>query len=747
MDPLNQDKQAKAPKLDFNRILEIIGSGGLFERGMRHFESRAQQCHMSANVVDAYNQNNITLIEAGTGTGKSIAYILPAILWALNNKQRTVISTHTITLQEQLIHRDIPNIVRALNVDIKAVLAKGMSNYLCKRKLDETKQEILLIPPAEAEELYRIEAWAETTKDGSKMSLPKIPMSSAWERVSAESDSCSNNKCPYYKDCFFFKARQEAEDAQIIVVNHHLLFADLAYRRETNDYDAPAILPSYSRVIIDEAHHIEDVATDFFGNNVSKLGILRTISRIAAEKSSQQSGKLPMLKDKLIQHVPEMVNLINKIQYDLPHLRQELLTDVIGLFDLLTSFVATVTASLKPENEDSKNGENKLRLQQAHTAHRVWIHDIQPQTIKAVKAIQSYVQTIMNLERDLKAVDNDRFQEQSKGIRLDTLAYTNRLASAASLLDQFLLAPLPNNKVRWIELQKLTTTTNISLIDADLDVSKAMVEYFLSRFSTIVLCSATLTTNRQFKYVRERLGITPQSLPERGITTHIYDSPFNYQKQALFAIPTDLPLPSHPEFTDKAVEQVWRAIEITRGGSFLLFTSYGMMEKFYQILAPRLLESKYALYKQGDANRQLLLTQFKNSNRSVLFGTDTFWEGVDIAGEALRCVIIVKLPFKVPSEPIVQARTEEIKAKGGDPFYEYSLPSAVVKFTQGFGRLIRGHKDRGCVLCLDTRIATKSYGAFFLNTIPKCQTLFADSATIEKEMREFYRKTHYLVVQ
>lgn len=743
---LQKANSQKTLELDFERVLQIIGTGGLFESTVPHFESRRLQCQMAANVVDAYNRNGIQLIEAGTGTGKSIAYILPAILWALKNQQRTLISTHTITLQEQLIHRDIPNILKALNVDIKAVLLKGMSNYLCLRKLEDVKHELLLLPPAEAEEIVQLECWGATTSDGSKMSLPKLPSASAWERVSAESDSCNNVKCPHYQRCFFFKARREAEEAQILVANHHLLFADLAVRLETSNYDNSAVIPVYSRVIIDEAHHIEDVATDFLGSQVSKLSIFRTLSRISSERHTKSSGKLPLLREKLVACVPAMSALLARIQLDIPGLKLDLMAHINALFDSLSAFVSLFPSSNALDKEEGWQGDNKLRLLPIHLTHAEWKAEIVPRAKKGIGSMQRYLQALASLEHDLKAVDHEKFQEQSKSLRLDITAFRERLSISCSLLEQFLLTPPPDGKVRWIEVHRLQTTVNVSLIDADLDISQAMVDFFLSKFSSIVFCSATMTTDRHFDFFRKRLGLIPELLPQKPIETHIYDSPFNYKRQAFFAIPTDLPPPHHPSFIDAAVEQVWRAIEISRGGAFLLFTSYGMMQKFYDLLAARLQAMRYTSFKQGDANRQTLLSQFRSSQRGILFGTDSFWEGVDIAGEALRCVIIVKLPFKVPTEPIVQARTEAIESQGGDPFFEYTLPTAIVKFKQGFGRLIRGKKDRGCVLCLDTRLATKKYGSLFLNTIPACQMSFAPSLTIEQQMREFYRKTHYLVV-
>lgn len=322
-----------------------------------------------------------------------------------------------------------------------------------------------------------------------------------------------------------------------------------------------------------------------------------------------------------------------------------------------------------------------------------------------------------------------------------------RMDKSIQQLNDFFFGKRDPLKVSWIESQPLKTFHNVQLVNADLDVSKALVDFLFSKFPTIVLCSATLTSNQHFQYIRQRLGLHPQLLPQRIVTEHIYDSPFDYLKQALLAVPADMPPPSHADFNAIAFENIWKAIEASRGQVFVLFTSYAMLKECYEILAKRLEEHRYPVFKQGDANRRFLLAQFKTTPRSVLFGTDSFWEGVDVIGDALRCVIIVKLPFKVPSEPIFQARTEAIAHRGGNSFYEFSVPQAVVKFKQGFGRLIRHKWDRGCIICLDTRLIQKGYGKMFLNSLPSCDTAFMNGERLWPKIEEFYRRTYHFVKQ
>ena len=305
---------------------------------------------------------------------------------------------------------------------------------------------------------------------------------------------------------------------------------------------------------------------------------------------------------------------------------------------------------------------------------------------------------------------------------------------------------MPPERVRWIEVQMARGAPYLTLIDAELDISQQMVDRLFIPFSTVVLCSATMTTNKQFDYIRGRLGILPELLGERPVIQNLYESPFNYSQQALLAVPTDLPAPHQPQFLQAAVDAIWNSVQASQGNAFVLFTSYGMLKMCHDLLARRFEEQGYHPMKQGDLSRQALIEQFKAVDRSILFGTDSFWEGVDVVGEALRLVIIVKLPFRVPSEPIFQARSQAIEAKGGDAFMEYALPGAVVKFKQGFGRLIRNRRDRGCVVCLDNRLLTKGYGRLFLNSLPPCQTLFAPSDEVRRQMADFYRRTYYLTI-
>lgn len=741
---------ASSLSLNREKIIKLIQPDGLLPRNLKGFESRQAQEQMMGNVIDAYNHDQISLIEAGTGTGKSLAYLIPALIWAAKRNERTVISTHTITLQEQLIHKDIPQLLKALNLSLKVVLVKGMNNYICLRKLEDAQSELTLFRDEGKDEVEKIAEYLPKTIEGSRSEFPFVPTSTTWDRVGAESEACLHHECPHYQNCYFYKARKQAQDAHLLIANHHLLFADLTKRAENENYDEVAIMPAYKRIIIDEAHHIEDIATEYFAAHLNRLDLMRVLSRLAVEKNSAAPGKLLTLKEKIqlfFRKTPprDISQIINRLSIDLPAMRHTLNDKIHQAFDSFAQFIGNIKLPFQVEELSNLKPENKLRILEEHHRHPKWNDEIIPMAQKLIESLALYRQTINGVEADLKLIDNDRLHEQTKSTRVDIQALALRLDTAATHLNLFFSPKLNPSKVRWMETQNLKTLVNVSLVDADLDVSQALVDFLFSKFPTIILCSATLTSNQQFKFFRERLGLTPKLLPERKIIENIYSSPFNFKKQAMLAVPLDIPPPGHEDFNRIAFENIWKAIEACRGQAFVLFTSYSMMQSCHDVLKTRLHEHRYPLFKQGDDNRQSLLSKFKITPRSVLFGTDSFWEGVDVAGEALRCVIIVKLPFKVPSEPIIQARTEAILEKGGDPFKEYAVPHAIVKFKQGFGRLIRQQSDRGCIVCLDTRLITKNYGKLFLNSLPDCEKVFANGSYLWPKMEEFYRKTYHLV--
>lgn len=701
---------------------------------------------MSLDVMHAFKENKISFIEAGTGIGKTFAYLVPAILWAEETGERVVISTNTIALQEQLIEKDIPFALKLLQSEIKVVVAKGMRNYGCLRKIDEEASFGSISQEKEQEELLLIQEWSKTTKTGARSDLPFFPMHATWEKVAVDMDACSHNKCPFFKDCFFFAAKMNANDAKIIVCNHHLLFADLAARRETENYDKAAVLPAFQRLILDEAHHIEDVATEYFAAKVTRLELLKIFSQLGGDSDkSEAKGKLSILKKKIMD-LPDQTfskkdmdkaSLLNRLEMDIAGARREAISFSQDFFDSFISFLA-LFPSLR--SDESQVMEQKMRLRAQHLEHPFWKERILPQAERLSRSIDRLKVSLYTLGIDLEAVKDERFEESVKSVKLDLAALTNKLAHITARLGSFLHDD--TIKVRWIELIALTSQVDVKLVTADQDISSALRSSLFEKLSSTILCSATLATQKRFDYMKKRLGVDVLKEEEgktAKISEQIYDSPFSYKTHALFGCPVDMPLPDDPKFAKSLAHVLLELIRASRGNAFILFTSYGLLKSSYDALYTQLKQEGYHPLRHGEDHRRELIRRFKETPRSVLFGTDSFWEGVDVVGDALRSVIITKLPFQVPSEPLIEARHEAIQARGGFPFVEYTVPKAIVKFKQAFGRLIRHKEDRGCVICLDARLVKKGYGKQFLQSLPECYQVFEPLDTLTAKMKEFYR--------
>ncbi|MGM0440733.1 MAG: ATP-dependent DNA helicase [Chlamydiota bacterium] len=723
-------------------VLKLMGSHGPFAEAIEGYESRPQQIKMLERVLEAYEKGQIALIEAGTGTGKSLAYLLPAVLQALHHGQRTVISTHTINLQEQLLFKDIPLLQKALDCDFKAVLVKGMSNYICYRKLEEALQEKKSLSLEHLEQLEEIEQWSTKSYDGTKSDLSFGPSKMVWDKVSAESDACSHNKCPHFKQCPFFRDRRQANDAHILVVNHHLLFSDISERPEGN-FDEQCILPHFEHLILDEAHNVEDVATEHFASNVDSFFLKHQLNKLLWEKGAYLTrGKLDLLKKKvrkLYQHNEnlDVAEILQKLDFDLPGSRRSLLVAIEDFFERLSGFCA----QCHPNNvEESNNQQQKQwRIKVEHLENPFWVEELIPQADDLIEKIKNFAEDLNTIKEGIEFLDNSKLQEQVSGLLLDINAIRKKLANAAKVIGDFFYQDLTPTGVRWIEKFSDKRHNDLRIVNADLDISTILSQTVFTNLCSVVLCSATLTTNSKFNFIKERLGLLDQHLEGRTVSEDIFSSPFDYDSQVLLAVPPQLPQPNHPSFIAVASRNILETVKISRGNAFILFTSYSMLKNCYDNLSEQLKGAGFPTLKQGDESRQALLEKFKITDGAVLFGTDSFWEGVDVVGDALRCIIIAKLPFKVPNEPITEARSELILQQGGNPFFDYTVPTAVVKFKQGFGRLIRNSSDRGCIVCLDPRLVQKSYGKIFVNSLPPCRQLFDASLDFMDRIAEFYR--------
>ncbi|CRX38853.1 ATP-dependent DNA helicase [Estrella lausannensis] len=715
-------------------MLELLGSEGPFSVAYKNFEAREEQKQMLLDVTKAFNEARIALVEAGTGTGKSLAYLLPAILWAIKTGERVLIATKTINLQEQLFIKDIPLIKRALDIDFKAVLVKGMGNYLCLRRLKESMEELLLFPDDTGKDLVRIEAWSHSTLDGTKKDLPLYPSPDLWEKVSAERDACSKDKCPNYKDCFFYKARKEAMDAKILIANHSLFLSDLAFREKNGS----GLLPDYTRVILDEAHHLEDVALEHMAENTSFSTLIKTMGKLHVEKGGVKGGKYPQLGERLrsLTRTPEIETLLKKIDIALPEAKNRLIRSAADAFDQLSDWLELQNKQQKGDAE----GESKLRLLKHHLMGPDWKKGPEPAFRLFLESAKGYLAESQSTLSGVSCLTDERVRECTDGLVLDITSLIKRLTAAYETADGFIAESFAASEVRWVDAPFRKGIETMRIYRASLDIKERLEAVLFKAFPTVVLCSATLAANGGFQFLKGRLGIPTGKEPAKSPIESIYPSSFDFPRQALFLVPKDMPTPLEAGFLEKSSQFILKAVRSQPGGVFILSTSFAYLNKAYQRLKTALEKERYTVLKQGQLSKGELIRSFISSKRAVLFATDSFWEGVDIPDGILKLVVIAKLPFKVPDEPLVQAMAEKIHREGGDPFLQDSLPDAVVKFKQGFGRLIRRKTDKGCVICLDKRLFTKPYGKHFFNALPLAPRHFLPEEELIAEMKRFFFK-------
>jgi len=725
----------KAPKaLTAEHAAALLTPGGPIAARLEGYEHRPQQMQMLDAVAAAFNHDTTLTVEAGTGTGKSLAYLLPAISWSLLNRERVVVSTHTINLQEQLIKKDLPFLTRQAGLECTTALVKGRGNYLCRRKAAQAEeQRTLLVEDEHQRELSELLLWAKRTTDGSLSDLPVRPRREVWEHVVSENDNCLRARCPFYSKCFFYEARRAAAKADIIVVNHHLLMADLALREQIGSYTQNAVLPPARRVLIDEAHHLEDVATNYFGTRLSYAAIERTFGRLRSLKLDGK-GVLPAMRMALesiesAEDRPAAEGAVRWIEERLLPRRSSLLVDAEQCFTELMSGLEDVLG-----REIRAGVDEKIRVVPDFCALPYW-QTVESWLTRLGAALGDFAQ---DLDGVCDRVDqlSETSSKQVLFLNTELRALQERIAGFGGALLAFL--DEDENICRWIETRSRPRTgKSIALHTAPIAIGPLLRKALFEQFPTVVLTSATLAVDRRFDYLHDRLGLTALSDPDRVRTLRV-ESPFDFEQQALLAIPRDLPEPNDARYEAATHEVIGETLRATQGGTFVLFTAYGALNRAVQVLGAQLKTQGLTLLQQGDTNRHLLLSRFIAEPRAVLFATDSFWEGVDVRGDALRCVIITRLPFRVPTEPIEQARVEAITTRGGNAFAEQTVPQAVIKLKQGFGRLIRSRTDRGAVVLLDSRIVRKPYGRVFLDSLPPARRLIADRRTVTVALNQFF---------
>jgi ATP-dependent DNA helicase DinG len=634
-------KAAAAAKSEDVTIEGIFGTGGLLESRHPGYEFRSSQLAMAEIVDEAFQKHQHAIIEAGTGTGKTLAYLIPAI----RSGRRVVVSTATKSLQEQLFNKDVPFLQKHFAPNLRAALMKGRNNFLCRQKVHQFEGQTLLKGIDEVDWFAQIRDWEKLTETGDRSELTFLPDDAElWHRIDARSDLCTGQKCPEFARCFLTAMKQRAQEADLIIVNHHLFFADLAIRQD----DFGSILPEYSAVVFDEAHEIEDVASDYFGRRVSSYQF-----------------------EELVRDTEAMLRLL---KIEAAPLRKHLLRVRERARAFFEHF---------PEREGRYPfgpAERKSFLQQNH------------------EAFEDLSAAVKRIETELAALN-------PKPEEVVTLA---RRGTDLRRDFEFLLESEEKSYVYWYERRG----KGIVLTATPIDVSEILRERLFEQFDTVVLTSATLAVGGRFDFLKQRLGLQPAK-------EKVLPQEFDFHEQALLYIPTDMPDVRHESFPRRAAQEITKLLEISKGRAFCLFTSYAQMRGVYELVSGRI---TFPILLQGTAPKSILLERFRSTPHAVLFATASFWQGVDVPGTQLSCVIIDKLPFAVPSDPIVAARVRALQEEGRNPFAEYQVPEAVLALKQGFGRLIRAKTDRGILAILDNRISRMQYGRIFLESLPDYTT-------------------------
>jgi len=649
---------------------DYFGPRGLLSATLPGYEVREPQLQMVKAIEKAIRENAHLVVEAGTGVGKSLAYLVPFILWAREEKKKVVVATYSKALQYQLMEKDIPFLKRALGLRFHSALCVGGQNYLCLRRLEQVRQHGLYDSREESRQISSILAWQAGTTGGLKSELSFEPLPALWAKVCRESDLCFGKKCPHTMACYYHRARMLQRHAHILIVNHHLFFAHLA----SGEY----VLPPFDAVVFDEAHNLEETAAGYLGLEVASSQI-----KFLADSLHNPRTKKGLL-ERFVALAPEEVSEV-RMAVDRLRFQNELFFDsVIGI-----------------------GGGRRF-----------------PQRMKTPWGI---VNTVRDPLGSLKtALERMKRELDAEEDRLEISAFLGRISALRENLD-IIIEQQKEEQVYWVEHQKRTGHSRVSLNMAPLDIAEKLKEAVFEKISPIVMTSATLSTEGHFEYIKGRLGIP-------GARVQLLGSPFDYRSSTLLYIAADLPDPGKETeiYEQRALERIVELLFINGGRTFVLFTSARFMDRAYEILQGPL--RVFSLMKQGEKPHSRLIEDFKSLERAVLFGTNSFWQGIDIPGRALESVIITKLPFAVPDDPLTEARIEQMKSREIDPFANFQLPQAIIWLKQGFGRLIRSREDRGMVALLDSRIRKRSYGRKFISSLPPCR-----ETTSLDEVEAFFR--------
>lgn len=659
------------------------------------YELRPQQLEMALAVATAIEDEELLVVEAGTGTGKSLAYLIPSLLWALHYQRPVVISTRTLNLQQQLMEKDIPLLRQLSPYPFRATTARGWSNYLCLRRLEALQN--------------REQAADELAEEASALSarlaqsdLPAVRQAlqvsdALWSQVQAESAACNRQHCPHYQDCYLFRERREMERSQLIIANHSLVMADLALRQE----GANGILPSPAAWVMDEAHHLEEVANDHLGRSLSRGQLRRLRQHVYEPKGkSEEAGWLPALRQRLAR-----MGLQTDLHGELLDLLDRgLLGSLPGFYDSGEEFFYWLDQLVQ-----SLPGDGRVTLDGSFLKNPMGERCLESSSLWAASLEQ-----LSASARNLLGKLQDHELDAQHGGQAELKSLVERLRTMRDNLE-FCLFPESRDWVYWAQV----TPEDIELGATPLDVGERLAQTFFAPARSLVATSATLAvSNQDLTFFQQRVGLDRVSERVRQLCL---SSPFAFEEMAYLGVATDLSDPNRPEFWLQAQASLVELVVRLGGRCFLLGTSFISLRQAQEALQAPLAQAGIRLLRQGEAPAGQLLSQFRANPRSLLLGADSFWEGVDVPGEDLVCVILTRLPFRVPSDPLVQAHCRRIEEDGGNSFSDYQKPQAILKFRQGFGRLIRTQRDRGMVLVLDSRLYHKGYGKDFLQALPRCR--------------------------
>ena len=681
-------------------IENYFAKDGILAKEIKGFEYRQEQEEMAQYIQDAINEDRKIIVEAGTGTGKTLAYLIPSIKWAVTNKKKVIIATNTINLQEQLLLKDIPLAKSIIKDEFSYVLVKGRNNYVCKRLFNELvlgkSIDIETFSMEAREQIEYILKWGNKTKTGDKAELPFEVYPDVWELVQSTTELCLGKKCPYRKECFYMKTRMEKMEADILISNHHVFFADLNVRAET-DFDSEyLILPRYDMVIFDEAHNVESVARSYFSVEVSKISFTRLLNRIYQKKNKKKKEKSALIRvedtvdEKNLEDSEQYIYLLNTLKEEISILQN------IGdeYFDEIRKIYETNTEA--PIKKSLNNFEmTKSRFLE---------------NLREKKDIfQGKLADFLNL---MMSFNNVIDEEKDKNP--EVINFNNHLKMFKVYIDsfKFINSFEDDNYIYWLDIN--SKRTNVVLTATPLNIAQKLSTVLFDNLDRLVFASATIVVNGNFDYFKKSLG-----LDEEDCIEAIIKSPFDYDEQMSVYIPSDIQDSENINaFVSDASKFILNILLKTNGKAFILFTSYTMLNQIYYSISKKLKDKGFEVFLHGDKPRSQIIKEFKEAENPILFGTTSFWEGVDVQGENLSNVIITKLPFLVPTDPVVSAISKKIEEDGGNSFMDFQLPEAIIKFKQGVGRLIRKKTDSGNIFILDNRILKKRYGSLFINALP-----------------------------